>query len=159
MAVRVGDPDLWSTAGTTLAVVELSLGAPDRAFAAASLATRYAQGLFAAEAFAVQGVAALREGDTGERTLHAFATAADLARDLRATAPGSYRTYEVEGLALAGLTLLRPELGEQAALSAYQAAQQILNLGGARFRRRELFAALTANWPGSPLPRVRAMLG
>ncbi|WP_157437521.1 AAA family ATPase [Actinoplanes subtropicus] len=158
VSVRVGDPDLWSTSGTTVAVIELQHGHQEPALAAAELAARYADGIYAAEAIAVRGVAAIRNGDTGEETRRAFVTAAGLARDLRAVAPGTYRPYEVEGLALAGLALLRPEQGEGPAADAYRAAQGILDLRGARFRRRVLFAALTAGWPGDPLPGISSLL-
>ncbi|GAA0505399.1 hypothetical protein Ade02nite_71670 [Paractinoplanes deccanensis] len=159
VAVRVGDPDLWSTAHTTLAFVELTKGCPGPALTAAKPATRYAQGVLGAEAFAMQGVAFLRDGNRGEPTRRAFAEAVELARALRETSPGSYRAYEIEGLALSGLALLQPERGEQPALDAYLAARDIVDLGGARFRRREFFATLIAGSPGNPLPRIKALLG
>ncbi|MBO3742627.1 hypothetical protein [Actinoplanes flavus] len=55
--------------------------------------------------------------------------------------------------------MLRPELGEQGAVTAYRAAQSIFDLGGAKFRRRELFAALTACCQDDPLPEIKALLG
>ncbi|MFC7279224.1 AAA family ATPase [Paractinoplanes rhizophilus] len=158
VAERGGDPGLWSTSGTTLAIIELHHDKPDRAFAAANLATRYATGMYAAEAFAVKGVASLRRGDSREHARQAFSKGAELARELGTAAPGCYRPHEVEGLALAGLALLDPERGEQGAADAYREAKRIVDLPGAQFRRRELFGALTEDWPGDPLPAVRGLL-
>ncbi|UQU62510.1 AAA family ATPase [Couchioplanes caeruleus] len=159
VAVRVNDPELWSLSHTTLAVLDLGRGAFGPALRAADLATRYPWGLSAAEALAVLGVASLRGGEPEEGTRRAFTAAAELACYQKVVSPGCYRPLEVEGLALAGLSLLRPELGEQAAFDAYLSAQQIMDVGGARFRRRELFAALTAGSPGDPLPRIKDLLG
>ncbi|MFI5845618.1 AAA family ATPase [Catenuloplanes sp. NPDC051500] len=159
VAVRVNDPDLWSSSHTTLAVLELGQGAYDSALRAARLATRYASGLSAAQALAVLGVASLRAREPEVDTRQAFTAAAELAHRLKTESPGCYPPLDVEGLALAGLTLLRPELGEQAAFDCYLAARQILNTGGARARRRELFAVLTAGSSNGALPQIKDLLG
>jgi tetratricopeptide (TPR) repeat protein len=155
---RLGSPDLYSTAGATLAVAELRKRRPREALAVANVAARYGLKLYAADTLALRGVASLRCGDTGDRTRRDFLAAAQLAEQLRRSAPDSYLLHEARGLALAGLAVLDGGSDEREALRAYEKAMEITNLPGSRHRRWNVFQALIEGQPADVLSGLRALL-
>ncbi|WP_328472382.1 AAA family ATPase [Actinoplanes sp. NBC_00393] len=157
VAAQVGNPSLYSTAGVTLALTELSQGRPSEALAAATVAARYGLRLYAPETLVVQGLASLRCRDVGDRTRKCFMSAVQLTGELLPLAEGSYLLHEARGLALGGLALLH-SADEKKAEEAYEAAIAVVDHPGARARRRELFTALIADQPNDVLPELRKLL-
>ena len=158
VAVQVGNADLYSGAGRTLAVIRLHRDEAAEAYEVASVAARYGMRLYQPELLAIAGVAALRCGNVGDRTRLAFTGAVGLAEDLLPGAPDAGLLYEARGLAFAGLALLDgSDEGEAEAAQAYGKAIELCGAAGAR-RRHELFHALVAKRPDA-LPVLRGLLG
>ncbi|MBG0568451.1 hypothetical protein [Actinoplanes aureus] len=153
---RTGHPGLSRAARVTLATLFLAHD-PVRALEEATAATRFDRSPLVAEAFAVRGVALVRTDAGDDLAVEAFAEADRLASGLLARESGRYLIREVQGLARAGLALLRRGSSEVPAERAYRKAIPHPDVPGAWHRRRALFRALVAGRPGA-LPRLHDLL-
>ena len=166
-AARIGNPDLCRVAGVTLATALLRQSEYDKALGAARAAARYKRSLFAAEALAVEGVAAFCAGSAPDQVRLAFNEANRYAEDLLIQENRAYRAREASAIAWVGLALLNlsddnasdgADFNESRALIAYRQAIEGAPFPGAGHRRRELFDILTAEQAAGTLWRVRKLL-
>ncbi|WP_173054784.1 ATP-binding protein [Phytohabitans houttuyneae] len=159
IAARIGGPELARIAGATYATVLLRLRRFPEALIASHSAARFKRSFFVAEALAIEGVAAFRIDNTGDRARAAFTQAIGFAEKLLQQEWHNYRAWEAAAIAQVGLALMDEATDSWQAEHAYQRAiEGSSNKLGGRHRRRELFDILTAGRPATILTRIRQLL-
>lgn len=141
IAAKTRDSRLSCEANRTLALALLGGGQIGEAWEAARTAVHYGDDLWSMSAFAVQGVAAFRQG-LNAKAREAFLEAHLRAETLYERAADNYQVLDTKGLVLYGLELCGGPEQFGRAVAAYKEARRLAPARGAAERARLLLEQL-----------------